>query len=68
MTVCVLPHIIIQMSWEEVPQPQRVSRMSHVTLTRIKKRREPVLDNFTCRVWCASVVAFLIAVGVALWA
>jgi hypothetical protein len=38
--------------------------MSHVTLTRIKKRREPVLDAFTCRVWCASVVAFLIAVGV----
>jgi hypothetical protein len=42
--------------------------MSHVTLTRIKKRREPVLDDFTYRVWCGSVVAFLIAVGVALWA
>jgi len=42
--------------------------MSHPTLTRIKKRREPVLDAFTCRVWCASVVAFLVAVGVVLWA
>jgi hypothetical protein len=42
--------------------------MSHVTLTRIKKKREPVLDAFTCRVWCWSLVAFLIAVGVVLWA
>jgi hypothetical protein len=43
----------------------------NVTLTRIKKRREPVLDAFTCRVWCGSLVAFLMALAVgamALWA